>query len=196
VLQSKRKSGTSHRSPRIVLRHSYQTQIPPTEDWVPPTELSQGPGVYGGSEVHEGKPGVYGGSEVHKGKPGVYGGSEDVKEETQVKEVQSPVTGEEGEELSQGKDHRLRDARRMIRAVKKVAYDLLREERKARGEKKASEPKNKVYEVGLKHLEHRVGKREVYEVQVGAWHKFRKKLIQKFRLKGLRWNLWERDGIA
>jgi hypothetical protein len=51
-------------------------------------------------------------------------------------------------------------------------------------------------QVGVKHLEHRVGRREVYELQSGAWHKFRKKLIQKFQLKGLRWNLWERDGVA
>jgi hypothetical protein len=36
----------------------------------------------------------------------------------------------------------------------------------------------------------------VYECQKGAWHKIRKKLVRKFRLKESRWNLWERDGIA
>jgi hypothetical protein len=48
----------------------------------------------------------------------------------------------------------------------------------------------------MKHLEHRVGRRELYDLEDGAWNKFRKKLIQKFRLKGLRWNLWERSGGA
>jgi hypothetical protein len=48
----------------------------------------------------------------------------------------------------------------------------------------------------MKHLEHRVGRREIYDLEDGPWHKFRKKLIQKFRLKGLRWTLWERSGGA
>jgi hypothetical protein len=50
--------------------------------------------------------------------------------------------------------------------------------------------------VGVKHLEHRVGRREIYDLDEGAWHKSRKKLVQKFRLKGLRWNLWEQSGGA
>jgi hypothetical protein len=94
-----------------------------------------------------------------------------------------------------------RDARRMLKALKKVEYDRLRELRAAR--KQEEKPPGRIRacvtladQVGMKHLEHRVGRREVYDLEEGAWHKFRKKLIQKFRLKGLRWNLWERSGGA
>jgi hypothetical protein len=112
--------------------------------------------------------------------------------------VDLPVTIEK---VSESEDHRLRDARRMIRATKKLMYDMLREEKKASQEKKEPEPMIKLHvtladQLGVKHLEHRVRLREVYNLQSGAWHKFRKKLIRKFRLKGSRWNLWERDGVA
>jgi hypothetical protein len=100
-----------------------------------------------------------------------------------------------------GEDHRLRDARRLIRAVKNQAYDLIRTEKRAQRITKESEPMIKIFvtladQVGMKHLAHRVGRREAYECQKGAWHKIRKKLIRKFRLKGLHWNLWERDNVA
>jgi hypothetical protein len=89
----------------------------------------------------------------------------------------------------------------MIRATKKIAYDMLREQGRARKEKKEAEPIIKVYatladQVGIEHLRHRVGRREEYNLKSGAWYEFRKRLIQKFRLKELRWNLWARDGIA
>jgi hypothetical protein len=98
-------------------------------------------------------------------------------------------------------DNRERDARRMLRAVKKVEYDRLRELRAARKQEVAPAKRIRVYvtladQVGLKHLEHRVGRREIYDLDEGAWHKFRKKLVQKFRLKGLRWNLWDQSGGA
>jgi hypothetical protein len=96
-------------------------------------------------------------------------------------------------------DHRERDVRRMLRAVKKVEYDRSRELRAARRQEVAPAKRIQVAradQVGSKHLEHRVGRREIYELDDGAWHKFRKKLVQKFRLKGLRWNLWEHSGGA
>jgi hypothetical protein len=74
-------------------------------------------------------------------------------------------------------------------------------EKRAQHEMKEVAPKMKVYvtlavQIEIPHLEHRVGRREMYGSEQGAWYKYRKRLIQKFRLKGLRWNLWERDGIA
>jgi hypothetical protein len=98
-------------------------------------------------------------------------------------------------------DNRDRDARRMIRAVKKLEYDRLRELRAARKQRAAPAKRGLVYvtladQVGMKHLEHRVGRREIYDLDEGAWHKFRKRLVQKFKLKGLRWNLWEQIGGA
>jgi hypothetical protein len=39
------------------------------------------------------------------------------------------------EKVSEGEDHRLWEARRMIRAAKELTYDVLREERKVRQEK-------------------------------------------------------------
>jgi hypothetical protein len=93
-----------------------------------------------------------------------------------------------------------RSARRLLRALKKIAYDRLREERGAH--KELEKPvKLRIYltladQVGIEHLKHRIGRREVYEVEHGAWHKLRKKFIQKFRLKGLNWNLWVMSGGA
>jgi hypothetical protein len=124
-------------------------------------------------------------------------------EEAQVPSIIPTVNIGHGDQVVRihEEDNQSRDARRLIRAAKKESYGMIRAEKRARQVKEKPEPKINVYvtladQVGVKHLEHRVGRREVYEFQNGAWHKFRKKLIQKFRLKGLRWNLWERDGVA
>jgi hypothetical protein len=93
------------------------------------------------------------------------------------------------------------DARRLLRALKKVPYDRLRGERAARKVQEQTTTKIRIYvtlsdQVGIEHLKPRIGRREVYDVELGACHKLRKKLIWKFRLKGLNWNLWMMSGGA
>jgi hypothetical protein len=69
-----------------------------------------------------------------------------------------------------GVDIKKRDACRLIRALRKVAYEL-----RGPREGKAKKPEKKVYrafitledQVGIHHLRHRVGKREELEDQVG-----------------------------
>jgi hypothetical protein len=82
-----------------------------------------------------------------------------------------------------------------------VEYDRLRALRAAQEKEVAPAKRIRVYvtladQVRLKHIEHRVGRREIHDLDDGAWHKFRKKLMQKLRLKDLRWNLWEQGGGA
>jgi hypothetical protein len=91
----------------------------------------------------------------------------------------------------------------MIRATKKLMYDLVREHRKTTEPEKGPEVvRIKAYitlsdQTGIEHLNHRVGKRELIEtVKSDGRHKFRKYIIRKFRLKSLCWNLWRRDGVA
>jgi hypothetical protein len=73
------------------------------------------------------------------------------------------------EPVSGSEDHQERDAKRMIRAVKKVAYDMLREQRKAREPKEDPEPMIRVFatladQVGSEHQKHRAGRHEVYDL--------------------------------
>jgi hypothetical protein len=77
----------------------------------------------------------------------------------------------------------------MIRASRKLAYEI-RGPRK----EKAKKPEEKIYrafitledQVGIHHLQHRVGKREEFQTTVQRPHQFRKSLIRIFRLKSLR----------
>jgi hypothetical protein len=94
-----------------------------------------------------------------------------------------------------------RDAKRKIRATKKIAYDLLRSARnEARGEKPKPEKKNiKIYatmydRVWLPFLKHWNGTRRELHVDIakGVWD-IGKYLIRMYRLKGLQLVLSRRD---
>jgi hypothetical protein len=94
-----------------------------------------------------------------------------------------------------------RDAKRMIRATKTIAYDLLRSTQdQPRAEKPKPEKKTiKVYvtimdRVGLPFLKHWDGARRELHVDIakGAWE-IRKYLIRTYKLKGLQWILYRRD---
>jgi hypothetical protein len=95
-----------------------------------------------------------------------------------------------------------RDAKRMLRATKKIAHDLLRSTRdQARSAKKPKpEKKNmKIYvtmndRVGLPFLKHwNEERRELHVgIEKGPWE-IRKYLIRVYRLKRLRWVLFRRD---
>jgi hypothetical protein len=84
----------------------------------------------------------------------------------------------------------------MIRATRKLAYEI-RGPRK----EKAKKPEKKVYralitledQVGIHHLQHRVGKGEEFQTTLQHPHQFRKSLIRIFRLKNLRWELLRKD---
>jgi hypothetical protein len=90
----------------------------------------------------------------------------------------------------------------MIRTAKKIAYDVLRERPKELKQKKHQAQRIiKVYitvddQVGIKHMQRRVGKREKYEADVsGAALDLRKSLIRSYPLKKLKWSLWTRDSV-
>jgi hypothetical protein len=168
-----------------------EPRMVPTETWVPPADDRPEADVVGS----ESEAGV---------------GCAPSAEEEQTLSGDSAPGKEVGQRDPEGfgadgpderEDHRLLDARRLLRAAKKVTYDLLREQRTARQQVEEPAKVIRVYvtladQVGLKHMEHRVGRREVHALRTGEWYKFRKKLIQRYRLKSLQWNLWLRDGIA
>jgi hypothetical protein len=95
-------------------------------------------------------------------------------------------------------EHWDRDSKRLIRAVKKIGYDRLRE-------RKSAEPKEAPkavrvyatleYQVGIVHLAHRNRRREEFHTTAKA-ENLRKSLIRVFRLKNLVWDLYrtEEDG--
>jgi hypothetical protein len=80
-----------------------------------------------------------------------------------------------------------RDACRLIRALRKVSYEL----RGSRPEKRR--PEKRVYrtfitledQVGIQHLHHRIGQREELQTTLQHPHQFRKTLIRVYRLKNL-----------
>jgi hypothetical protein len=84
----------------------------------------------------------------------------------------------------------------MIRAARKIAYEIRGPRRE-----KAKKPEEKVYrafitledQVGIRHLQHRVGKREEFQTTLQHPHQFRKSLIRIFRLKNLWWDLLRKD---
>jgi hypothetical protein len=94
-----------------------------------------------------------------------------------------------------------REALRMVRAAKKVSYDILRATPNEPKPKKQKPEENiiKIYvtvedKVGLKFLMHWNGVRKEYEVNItkGPWE-IRKALMRAYRLKGLIWQLSRRD---
>jgi hypothetical protein len=94
-----------------------------------------------------------------------------------------------------------RDAKRMLRASKKIAHDLLRSTRdQARAERPKPEKKNmKIYvtmndRVGLPFLKYwNLTRRELHVgIEKGPWE-IRKYLIRVYRLKGLQWVLYRKD---
>jgi hypothetical protein len=88
-----------------------------------------------------------------------------------------------------------RGAKRLLRALKKIAYDDLRGRRKHEKETKHDYVHRAFItiedEVGIKHLAHRVNQREEYQTTIAKPHELRKSLIRSCRLKGLRWNLFK-----
>jgi hypothetical protein len=88
----------------------------------------------------------------------------------------------------------------MLRATKKIAYDLLRSTREANAkEPKPEKPNMKIYvtlndRVGLPFLKHWNGTRRELHVglEKGPWE-IRKYLIRVYRLKRLQWVLYRRD---
>jgi hypothetical protein len=168
---------------------------PPIDVWEPPTSDDRTEG--GGSDRTAGN--------RTDGNPVEVGAQRPRESPLVLSELVNTDIGVSGADLklhgNSEVDHRERDVRRMLRAVKKIEYDRLRRLRAEQRQEVAPAKRIRVYvtladQVGLKHLEHRVGRREIYDLDDGAWHKFRKKLMQKFRLKGLRWNLWEQSGGA
>jgi hypothetical protein len=95
-----------------------------------------------------------------------------------------------------------RDAKRMLRATKKIAHDLLRathDQARSAKEPKPEKRCMKVYvtmydRVGLPFLKHWDGVRRELHVGIenGPWE-IRKYLIRVYRLKRLRWVLYRRD---
>jgi hypothetical protein len=86
----------------------------------------------------------------------------------------------------------MRDACRLIMALRKVAYEL-----RGPRQEKAKRPEKKVYkafvrledQVGiqhLQHLQHRIGQREEFHTTLTHPQQFRKTLIRVFGLKNLR----------
>jgi tRNA U54 and U55 pseudouridine synthase Pus10 len=85
-------------------------------------------------------------------------------------------------------DIKNRDACRLIRALRKIAYEM-----RGPREGKAKKPEKRVYrafitledQVGVHHLRHRVGKKEELQTTLQHPHQFRNTLIRVYRLKNL-----------
>jgi hypothetical protein len=100
-----------------------------------------------------------------------------------------------------GEDGKMAEAKCMIRAVKKVAYDILRDTPKDL-KPKTKDPERRSINVcltledrvGIKHLQHRVGRREELRADVSKypWN-LGKAMIRIYRLKNLEWTLWRHD---
>jgi hypothetical protein len=106
--------------------------------------------------------------------------------------IQTEAKEEEDSDIPPEADINKRDACRLTRALKKVAYNL-----RGPREEKAKKPERKVYrafitledQVGIHHLSHWVGKKEELQTTLQHPHQFRKTLIRVYRLKNLRWSL-------
>jgi hypothetical protein len=113
--------------------------------------------------------------------------------EPPIEESWNRIEGDSPPALSEPQ-HRDRDAKRLLRALKKVAYDKLRERKEGKEIEKVVP--SRVYitledRLGVSHQAHRVGIRE--ELQTSTKN-LRKSLIRIFRLKNLVWELHRRDG--
>jgi hypothetical protein len=93
----------------------------------------------------------------------------------------SEASEDDSSEILPGTDVRMRDACRLIRALRKISYEI-RGPRKGKAEKE----EKKVYkafitledQVGVHHLRHRVGRREELQTTLSHPHQFRKTLIR------------------
>jgi hypothetical protein len=109
----------------------------------------------------------------------------------------SEASDDDSSELLPGVDVKKRDACRLIRELRKVAYEL-----RGPWEGKAKKPERKVYRayltledlVGVHHLRHLVGRREELQTTLTQPHQFRKTLIRVYRLKNLKWTHYRVDG--
>jgi hypothetical protein len=108
----------------------------------------------------------------------------------------SEAREDDSSELLPGVDVKVRDACRLIRALRKISCEI-------RGPWKPK-PKNeekKAYkafitledQVGIHHLRHRVGRMEELQTTLSHPHQFWKTLIRVHRLKNLRWSLLHVD---
>jgi hypothetical protein len=176
---------------------------PPTEDWAPPTELSQGSGwecydpigpIAGNRETG----GPIEAGDTERPRRIEYSHKETQVDETQ-KEEQRDFRGEvyDSATLISEKDTKHREAMRLYRKARKLAYEL-REPRKREKPVKEAKRVYRAYitledQVGVHHLKHRVGRREEFQTNLTHPHQFRKALIRVFHLKNLRWSLFHVD---
>jgi hypothetical protein len=158
------------------------------EDWEPPEQVGETAECLVGSDSEEGV------------------GCAPLTEEKQAlstpEPAAEPALPPEDPSRKETADMAIRDARRLLRATKKICYDLLREKQRSGKSEENPDPKQRVYVtlldgVGIEHLRHRIGRREVYNIDPSkGWNKFRKALVRRFRLKNLQWNLWVKDNVA
>jgi hypothetical protein len=94
-------------------------------------------------------------------------------------------------------DHSDRDGKRILRALKRIAHDKLRN-RQMSGRAEAQAPVFKVYttledQVSIPHLAHRNRQQEAFHTTVKPQQP-RRSLIRVYRLKGLEWGLYKEEG--
>jgi hypothetical protein len=115
-----------------------------------------------------------------------------VEDEQEDQSIVSEESGEEDSDIPFEVNIKKRDACRLIRALRKIAYEI-----RGPREGKAKKPEKKVYrafvaiedQVGIHHLRHRVGKREELHMTLAHPHQFRNALILVYRLKNVRGSL-------
>jgi hypothetical protein len=142
---------------------------PPLDIWEPPTEESDNRTEGGGSDRTAGN--------RTDGNP--------VEVGAQRPRKSPPVLSEPQREE--------RDAKRLLRALRKIAHDKLRERKEGREEEKAVPSRVFITledRVGISHLAHRIGVKEELHT---ATKNLRKSLIRIFRLKNLVWELYRQE---
>jgi hypothetical protein len=173
---------------------------PPIKDWAPPEGLAQGTGSTTG-EVKSGQNGPISGNR-ETGGPIEAGDKErpreseipsqsikGVEDQQDSQSIVSEENGEEDSDIPAEVNIKKRDACRLIRALRMVPYEL-----RGPREGKAKKPDKKVYracittedQVGVHHLQHRVGKKEELQTTLQHPHQFRNTLTRVYRLKNLR----------
>jgi hypothetical protein len=111
----------------------------------------------------------------------------------------SEASDDDSSELLPGVDVKVRDACRLIRALRKISYEI-----RGPWKGKPKKEEKKVYkafvtledQVGVHHLRHRVGRREELQTTLSHPHQFRKTSIRVYRLKNLRWSLLHVDRVG
>jgi hypothetical protein len=173
---------------------------PPTEDWAPSPAVIQGSG-WDREGIGQSGPIV---EPRETGDPVEAGDSERPREsETSPSPKHPPQIPEEFQssssddisecsEIPEEVNIKKRDACRLIRALRKISYEL-------KGSRPAKrKPERRVYrafvtledQVGIHHLSHKVGIKEELQTTLQHPHQFRKTLIRVYRLKTLRWSLF------